>query len=196
MSRSCFSRLSSRSFRCGCTPTHPFVNASAVAGSRPGPLEDLTPRILLATVSPCMAVSITLTLRLRSGVHVPPQTGLAGEGLFPRGRADATEIRWLMRWLFRLGLGFEPSYGARFCAFSFQAHGASELWNGGEGRGCRGRGLVPLFVGTRPAKSPHGCKGATIHLGSPLASSPAWLTRPWLAASVAADRRSCTVGCS
>jgi hypothetical protein len=30
LSRSWFSRLSSRSFPCGCTPTHPFVNASAV----------------------------------------------------------------------------------------------------------------------------------------------------------------------
>ena len=35
-----------------------------------------------ATVSHGMAVSITLTPRMRSGVHVPPQTGLAGEGLF------------------------------------------------------------------------------------------------------------------
>ena len=45
-----------------------------------------------ATVSHGMAVSITQTPRLCSGVHVPPQTGLAGEGLFHKGRADATVI--------------------------------------------------------------------------------------------------------
>ena len=40
MSRSSFSRLSSRSFPCGCTPTHPFVNSLAVrqsSGPRRGP---------------------------------------------------------------------------------------------------------------------------------------------------------------
>src|SRR4030042_2095167 len=39
-----------------------------------------------ATVSHGMAVSISLTLRVRGGVQVAPQTGLAGEGLF---RMDA-----------------------------------------------------------------------------------------------------------
>jgi hypothetical protein len=45
-----------------------------------------------ATVSHGMAVLIRRTPRMRGGVQVAPQTGLAGEGLFHKGRADATVI--------------------------------------------------------------------------------------------------------
>ena len=51
-SRSSFSRLSSRSFPRGCTPTHPFVNPSAENGGRSGPQEPDT-QCSAATVSRC-----------------------------------------------------------------------------------------------------------------------------------------------
>ena len=88
-SRSSFSRLSSRSFPRGCTPTHPFVNPSAVKGGRSGPQEPDT-EYSAATVSLCMAVSFRVTLGQCRRVHGALQTGLAGEGLSPSRRADAT----------------------------------------------------------------------------------------------------------
>ena len=45
------SRLSCRSFPCGSTPIHPFVDTPAFRGSRSGPVMNLTPDYSAATVS-------------------------------------------------------------------------------------------------------------------------------------------------
>lgn len=131
-----------------------------------------------ATVSRGMAVSISLTLRLRGGVQVAPQTGLAGEGLFRKGRADATVIlsfcvvRSVRRDKARQ-VNISVRRGRRFLITLTSRRGLRPR-NGGEGRGTRGRGLVPLVAGTKPAKLPHGGFRLTVHLRSPRTQAPAW----------------------
>jgi hypothetical protein len=94
LSRSCFSRLSSRSFQLRLHPNTSLRECVCRCRQPSRPPGGPDTEHSLATVSRCMVVSISLTLRLRGGVQVAPQTGLAGEGLFREGRADATVVPW------------------------------------------------------------------------------------------------------
>ena len=83
--RSFFSRLSSRSLPRGCTPTHPFVNPSAVADGRSDSQEPDT-EYSAATVSLCMDVSIRVTLG-----YCAESTGLVRLALQARASSSSEE---------------------------------------------------------------------------------------------------------
>jgi hypothetical protein len=79
-------------FKCGCTPTLPFVNASALPGSRPSPLADLAPRILLRpsrSAWPSQSAGRS-ACGAESKWHL--RLALPARASSARGRADATTL--------------------------------------------------------------------------------------------------------
>jgi hypothetical protein len=194
LSRSFFSRLSSRSFPCGCTPTHPFVNASALPDSRPSPLEDLTPSILLrpsrtawpsqSLRRPACAAESTCHLRLA----LPARASSTREGPM-----QPSFLR--MRCLFCLGVptGLWRPVGCVCFRITARLGPGTEERVGGAGGGA-----------SSPC-SPARCRrnfrtdalGRTLHIRSPRANAPLlWLTRSSCAASAAVDRPPCTARCA
>ena len=145
-----------------------------------------------ATVSRGMAVSISLTLRLRGGVQVAPQTGLAGEGLFRKGRADATVIlsfcvvRSVRRDKARQ-INVSVRRGRRFLIALTSRRGLRPR-NGGEGRGARGGASSPWSPARSRRNSRMEAFGQRFIFALLVPRLPLWLTRSSAVASAAAGR--------
>ena len=118
---------SRRSFHCGGTPIHPFVNPPACCGSRPGRLGPDT-EYSIATVSRTQAVLIGLTLDNRV-----ESTGLVRLALRPRGPLLQQEggrcNRLSDRFNFSCCSTGTPCNPRRACRFSFRTQGGTEKRN-------------------------------------------------------------------
>jgi hypothetical protein len=132
---------------------------------------DLAPRILLRPSRAAWPSQSGLRSAWMAESKWHLRLALPARASSARGRADATVDPWLCAGSFASARQGSPGQlfgsGVEAAAGPTRRRGLPP-WNGKEGRGSRGRGLVPLVAGTMPAKVPHGCLGA--NPPSPLSS--------------------------
>lgn len=136
-SRSWFARFLSRSFPCGCTPIHPFVNASTSCGSRSDAVDRIGHGVFwcdrLALPS---RLNQTNAQRLRLSPRATSDW-LAGEGLFPKeGPMQPPCLIPRSAWLFLL---FTPPREPLPPSPSPRPSPPRSDWGRGDGEGGTGR---------------------------------------------------------